>query len=277
MSRSRVVGLCILLVSLGLGVFAVLEMSRRVAAYNEQAHFGHFRFDVGNSREFKANGKPVSIQDSDDQRGDGRASLVISYDGKATTVPVVEPPAVGVPDLGIYGDWAKVIEVHQVVRSADGSLADKPDSGRLLLICRVPPAGYDPETWGSVRRSDWTFDFHEFMPDGTIASTTYRWPRSELGDLTLKKEVEKGDEAAKVLAGIPELEEQTWQYQAALHVIPKLNVPQYRFKNTAMKAMGWTLPVAGFCGLGLVVGAGLLLAPRRTQAAESPPTKPRGL
>lgn len=266
MPRSRVIGLVILLVSLGLGVFAVLEMSRRVTAYNEQAKFGFFRFDVGSSRAFTAHGKPVQILDEDDKTGDGRAAFVIKYADGETRIPVVEPPAANVPDLGIYGDWAKVLEVHEVERGPGGSLRDKPGTGRILLVCRIPPAGYNPETWGSVRRSDWTFDFHEFKPDGTIESRTYRWPRSELAAMSLKKEVEKGDETAKLLAAIPELEEQTWEYQAALHVIPKLNVPRYRFKHTAMKAMGWTLPVAGFCGLGVIAGIGLVCAPKRRKS-----------
>src|SRR5690606_11768432 len=86
--------------------------------------------------------------------------------------------------------------------------------------------------------------------------------RSELGEMSLRKEIEKGEATAKILATIPPLEERSWQYQAALHVIPKLNVPKYRFKDTAMKAMGWTLPVAGFAGLGVMIGIGLVMRPR---------------
>jgi hypothetical protein len=259
MSRSRRIGLVILLVSLCVGVFAVVQMLQRVGAYNEQANFGHYRFDVSTSREFKAHGRPVAISDSDDTQ------LRIAYDGVETVIPVVQPPIAGVPDLGIYGDWVKIIEMHQVVRGPTGSLMDKEGSGRLLLLTRIPPEGYDPATWGSVRRADWTFDFHEFMPDGTIESTTFRWPRSELGEMSLRKEIQKGEPTAKILATIPPLEERSWQYQAALHVIPKLNVPKYRFKDTAMKAMGWTLPVAGFAGLGVMIGIGLVMRPRATR------------
>lgn len=255
----RLVGIVVLLTSLALGVFGVARMARRVAAYNERSHFEHYRFDIGSSREFTAHGLPVKITDADDTPGDGRSELVISYDAKETRVPVVPPPVKDVPDLGVYGDWAKVIEVHQVVRGPDNSLMDKDGTGRILVICRIPPEGYDPQTWGSVRRADWTFDFHEFKPDGTLEKSTFRWPRSELGEMSLKKEIDKGDETAKVLATLQPLDERSWQYQAALHVIPKLNVPKYRFQDTAMKAMGWTLPVAMFSGLGVIAGIAMIV------------------
>jgi hypothetical protein len=202
-------------------------------------------------------------------KGDGLAQLRIEYGELEKVARVVEPPATGVPELGVYTDWLKVLEIHEVVRGPEGSLMDKEGSGRIVLIARVPPMGYDPETWGSVRRADWTFDFHEFKADGTIESQTYRWPRSAIGEIGLKKEMEKGDATAKILAGIPPLEERSWEYQAALHVIPKLNVPKYRFKDTAMRGMGWTLPVAGFSVLGVLIGIGLVVAPKRTREPQA--------
>ena len=80
-------------------------------------------------------------------------------------------------------------------------------------------------------------------------------------------------ETAKLLATITPLQERTWQYQAALHAIPKLNVPKYRFKDTAMKAMGWTLPVAMFSGLGVIAGIALIVigGGAKGQAATSTP------
>lgn len=266
MSRSRLLGLIILLGSLAIGGFALARMAARVSEFNEHAHFGFFRFDLVSSRKFNVHGRPVSITDADDVRGNGRASFEITYGDTSKTVSVVEPPATDVPDLGIYGEWAKVVEVHELERSAGGSIQDKPDGARVVLICRIPPEGYDPATWGSVRRADWTFDIHEFKPDGTIETSTFRWPRSELGEMSLRKEIEKGEASAKVLATIPPLQEKTWQYHTAMHVIPPLNVPRYRFNNTAMKAMGWTLPAAGFSGLGVVIGIGLLIAPARVTA-----------
>ena len=275
MARSRLLGLVILFGSLAIGVFAVMQMAKRVAAYNEQAHYGHFRFDVSTSRQFRAHGMPVTLTDTDDAKGDGLGQLRIEYGEHTKVVPVVEPPATGVPELGVYPDWLKVLEIHEVIRGPEGSLMDKEGSGRIVLVARVPPPGYDPETWGAVRRADWTFDFHEFMADGTIASQTYRWPRSAIGEIGLKKEMEKGDETAKILSAIPPLEERSWEYQAALHVIPKLNVPKYRFKDTAMRGMGWTLPVAGFSVLGVLVGIGLAVAPRGLRRAKRESSEPQ--
>lgn len=264
MPRQRLLGLVILLASIALVLVSVLAMFRRVEAYNEQAAFPHYRFDVSTVRSFEVHGRKVTIEDVVEDR---QAMLRVDYGGAVSLLRVTPPPATGMPDLGIYGDWVKIVEVHEVGRNEAGSLADRPGTGRLVLLCRLAPEGYDPETWGSVRRADWTFELHEFQEDGTIRTSAFRWPRSAMGEKGLAREIEAKDPGALALAELEPLKERTWQYQAALHVIPKLNVPKYRFKDTAMKAMGWTLPVAGFSGLGLLVGIGLLLAPRRTKGA----------
>lgn len=243
-------------------VYSVYRMSERVDAYNKHADFPHFRFEIIGSRTFTAMGKPVRIDDDQD----GAQSLLhVRYGDKDWRFPVKTPPVKDVPMLGIYDEWAKVIEVHELGRSSSGMQGDKVGTGRVVLATRRTSEGLDPETWGSVFRDAWMFDFHEFKPDGTMQSTTYRWPRGELGQMTLDRLVREGDEKAKALAAIPELPERSWQYQTALHVIPKLNVPKYRFKDTAIKAMGWTLPAAGFGGLVVILGVCMGFAPPRVK------------
>ncbi len=126
---------------------------------------------------------------------------------------------------------------------------------RFVIVSRHPAAGYDPETWGEVRRNDWTFTLAELMADGTIDLRQFRWPRSE--------KAEKHMPLPEHLADIPPLEQRTFEYQAALNVIPKLQMPKLRFKDTAVNAMGWTLPVAAFGGLLALLGITLAFAPKR--------------
>lgn len=265
MRTSNKVGWIVAAVSSVLVVYGVLRMSEKVGEYNKRAEFPTFRFRILGSREFQAFGKPVRVDDDED----GSQSLLrVRFGELERRFPVKKPPAKGVPSLGIYDEWAKVIEVHETGRTAEGVQGDKVGSGRVVLVTRHTPEGLDPETWGTVFRDAWTFEFHEFKPEGTIESATYRWPRGEMGQMTLNRLVKEGNPRAVALAAIPELAERSWQYQTALHVIPKLNVPKYRFKDTAVHAMGWTLPVAGFAGLGVIFGIFAGIAPPRVRAED---------
>ncbi len=268
MRMSNKIGWVIAVVCSAAVVYSVLQMSKRVGDYNERADFPHFRFRVMAAREFEALGRKVRVDD--DQEGT-QAMLRVQYGDTQAKFPVKAPPAKNVPVLGIYEEWAKVIEVHEVGRTESGVQGDKYGTGRVVLVTRRTPQGMDPETWGKVFRDAWTFDFHEFKPDGTIETNTYRWPRGEMGQMTLDRLVREGKPEAVALAAIPELAERSWQYQTALHVIPKLNVPKYRFKDTAIRAMGWTLPAAGFGGLGAILGMCLGFAPARVRAGAGEP------
>lgn len=264
MTGSNKLGWCLAAVFAAVVLYSVYRMSFKVDAYNKQSRFAHFRFQVMGSREFRAFGMPVTITDE----AEGKLSFLrIRFGPTDRRVPVKTPPVMNIPSMGIYDEWAKVLEVHEVGRDEDGENIDKQGSGRVVLVCRRTPDGYDPETWGTVFRDSWTFDFYEFTKEGTLTDSSFRWPRGELGDMTLTRLVKEGNPQAVALAALPELPERSWQYQAALHVIPKLNVPKYRFQDDAVSAMGWTLPTAGFGGLGLILGLCMGFAPRRTTRA----------
>lgn len=250
-------------------------MTFKTEAYNRGRDFPHYRFDPSTSRSFVAFNRRVTLTD---EPAGASGLLRVEYGDRSQTIPVKRPPALGLPDLGAYAEWVKVLEICQVERtpaspdSTDTVARDKPGTGRLVLVVRRPAEGFDPETWGTARVDDWTFDFHEFEPDGSIRTTAFRWPRSDHGEAKLQKQVGGGDLYARALAAIPPLEERTWEYQAALHVIPKLNVPKYRFQNDAFspRVMGWTLPVGMLSVLGMLVGLGMALGRR---AAENTGTK----
>lgn len=260
MSGSNKLGWVLALMFSVLTVYSIYRMSFKVDSYNKQSRFAHYRVQVIGTREFQAFGRPVTLTDEAEEK---LSYLRIRYGSVERRVPVKSPPVMNIPTMGIYDEWAKVLEMHEVARDQAGENIDVPGSGRVVLVCRRTPEGYDPATWGTVFRDAWTFDVHEFNADGSITDSSFRWPRGELGEMTLDKLVKQGNPQAVALAAIPELAERSWQYQAALHVIPKLNVPKYRFQNDAVSAMGWTLPTAGFGGLGLIIGLCMGFAPRR--------------
>ncbi len=156
------------------------------------------------------------------------------------------------PDLMQHEDWLRVMLMAEGAQSTD-ELAAGFESGeiepRLIAAMRLPAEGYEPESWGLVRRRDWRYRFIELLPPGEQGTTggafeeftgSYR-ELDQLADPAHRAEVgREGD---------------LWMYHAMLQVTPPT---LYRAKNkpieSAMQAMSWTWPVAGASILGFVLG-----------------------
>lgn len=269
-TRTRTIGLAITALAGALFLLAVAAMGHKAAAYNREADFDRFRIDPSRARQVEVHGRLVTITDATDEAGD--AALRVRYGSIETLVPVKAPPALDLPDLGGYAEWAALLAIRPAQKTGEPVLDEHGNQlpPRFVLVTRNTPPGFDPDSWGSVRRADWRFNFHEFMPDGTIQSRTFRWPRSDRSERGLANRAARHDELAEALAAIPPLQERTWEYQAALHVIPKLQMPSYRFRHTALEAAGWTFPVAGFAMLLLLLGLCLVFLPRKATPIPNP-------
>lgn len=263
MPRTRIIGLTITALAGVVFVIAVAAMGRRAAAYNERADFDRYRIEPNTSRTFEIHGRPVSLTDATDDAGN--AALRIRYGDTELLAPVKDPPGPGIPDLGAYAEWVAMLAIRPALKSGEPVLDERGNqpAPRFVLVTRTTPPGFDPQSWGSVRRADWRFTFYELKPDGTIDVRTLRWPRSERSEKGLESRAAAHDPLAEDLAAIPPLQERTWEYQAALHVIPKLQMPAQRFKRTALESAGWTLPVAGFAMLFILLGLALTFMPQR--------------
>ena len=183
------------------------------------------------------------------------------------------PPALNLPTLAGYDEWLKALAIYPVERDAEGQQRRVLGSERFIIVVRRTPVGYDPETWGEVRRIDWVFDYYELKQDGAVDRLTRRWPRSYASEKRLLREAAGNSEgltaeqvaASKKLAVIEPLKQRTFEYYAAMFVIPKLNVPQYKFTDTAFRpeVLGWTLPGAMIAVLLFTGGLVFVIAPRK--------------
>ena len=260
MTRSRKLGLLLAAASLAVFIASVYVMSRRAADYNRAADHPEYIMIRRVNRDFTVHGREAHIRDAAAESGE--AALHITYGDAERTIPVRPPPVQGAPNLQLYDEWVAVLETWRVQRDAESGDAERiPDSARLIIVNRRTPEGFDPETWGQVRRTDWTFDFYELTAGGEIDHRVRRWPRSSHGDAVARRDPHSE------LAQIEPLEERSFEYLAALHVIPKLAMPKYKFKDTAVYGMGWTLPVAGLSGLLVLVGLFLVLRPAESSKA----------
>jgi hypothetical protein len=174
--------------------------------------------------------------------GEGPGQILVTYGDQQLPIRVTIPPEPAKAQLPLpraHDDWFQVLrftegtgeELAQIDRSlSQGEIVD-----RLVIVTRIPPPGTDARTYGRIWRKEWKFAFYELMPDGTIR-------REQLGFPTSRRHQPPNP---------GELVEGTWQFGAALMVMPKGTTPSPRFTDDGLRAMGWTRPVAvlGACGL----------------------------
>lgn len=255
-------------------------MARRIADYNFARQFRRFHTEPILFREVRVAGFPaLRFEDSTDPRtGEFAIRLTCSDpppEPLVRYIPVKKPAALNLPNLGIYEEWLRVLAVNEVVRDENGRQIPAPGSERIIVAVRRTPEGLNPESWGSVKRTEWLFDFYDIRRDGTIGFSTRRWPMLTHYEQAFQRRAADpaADPGLKALAAIPPLEERSVEYFAALHVIPKLNMPKYKFTDTAFnpRILGWTLPACMLSGLGFCFAFFFALAPRRDFSAPDRP------
>lgn len=286
----RTLAWLITLGSLAAFVAALIPLTSRIRAFNAESGLIRFHAEPIVSREFQI-GRFPTVKLTDDQTETGQAALRLEFAGATRLIPVKEPPAKGLPNLALYDEWAKALAINEVTLDDQHRSVARPGTERLFIVSRRTPEGFNPDSWGEVRRIEWVFDFYELKPDGAIEQTQRRWPRKprsenrlfrEAGmdlaappsDLKSQQEIDDwkaGIARSKMLAAIPVLKDRTIEHYAALFVMPKLSVPEHKFNDTALspEVLGWTLPVSMISVLTFAGGLVFALAPRRRgQAGE---------
>jgi hypothetical protein len=263
---------------------AIVPMIARIRAFNAEAALVRYHAEPIVSRDIRL-GRFPALKLTDDVTESGQAALRLEYGDTRRLIPVKKPPARDLPNLALYDEWAKVLAINEVTLDDQQRSVARPGTERLLLVVRRTPEGFDPDSWGEVRRIEWVFDFYELRPDGSIEQTQRRWPRKPRSekrlfreaamdlaappsDLKSPQEIEDWRAAiarSKMLATIPVLKDRTLEHYAALFVMPKLSVPEHKFNDTALspEVLGWTLPVSMVSVLTFAGGLVFALAPRR--------------
>ncbi len=267
MERSRRVAIVVTVISAAAFVGALVPMTSRIADFNLQAGLHNFHAEVLNTRQYQIGVFPefkLTDVPGEGPRSAYESFIELDYGGNKTLIRVKRPPVFNMETLALYDEWVKVLAVNEVERDERGIQRPVSGSERLLIVTRLTPDGFDPESWGSVRRDDWVFDFHQLMPDGTVETTRRRWPRSDRGEKRLAAE------AGSPLREIQPLKPRTIEFFAAMHVIPKLNVPRYKFNDTALspRVLGWTLPVSMLSVITFSAGLVFAVAPHRRNNAQ---------
>lgn len=213
---------------------SVAVLTQRLAQFYRDHPTKHWVFQELDSRLFSYAGRNVSLEDEKDAAG--TRYLNVAYGEQKlhlrVTIPHRQHDLLASHGLAAHRDWMRImrfVEVsgmdpdRTVALMNEGKITD-----RLAMVCRIPRAGVDPQTWGEAWSKDWSFEFYEFLPDGSIANERLHYPTNKRGQP----------------ANPGELVEGSWQFDAALFTMPKAGIPNQQFINTGFKAMGWTFPVA---------------------------------
>lgn len=264
MNRSRVIAWSAAGLSLVVLLVSGVGMARRISAFHRREPPRVWAFQPVGERAFGYAGRSVSLVDERDAQGDW---LVVRYGDEEARLRVTIPGNPNLPGLLPHNDWMRVLRFAESSGVSIGQLQERIAAGqerdRLVIVTRTPMPGSDPETYGAVNKKGWTFDFYEFLPEGRIEHEQLGFPVRARPSLT---RAVKGEAPKKPLR--PVVQEGTWQFQAAMHVMPTGQGPATQgFRNDALSAAGWTLPAASLSFLALMASLALALAPRRRGVA----------
>ena len=222
---------------------SVGALTQRLAAFYREHPTKHWVFQDLDTRLFTYAGRNVSLEDEKDESG--TRYLNIGYGDQRLRLRVAIPhrqhDLLVAHGLAAHRDWMRVLRFVEVSGmdpdDAVGKMERREITDRLAIVCRIPRAGVDPQTWGDAWKKDWSFEFYEFLPDGTITTERLHYPTTRRGEAPRPGELLEG----------------SWQFDAALFTMPKAGVPNQQFLNTGFKAMGWTFPVACLTSVAFVL------------------------
>jgi hypothetical protein len=274
--RLKLFPLAVAGVSLVMLAVSVTLLAKRVRAYNESAIQSLFAYIEVNNPTFEFQGRPVELADATSEDGD--PFLRVTYGPDELLIPVAVETRQKLPAFfARHSDWMRMVffadRSGMAMQDFQDGIARDEIPARLVIVTRTP-FGADPakdalfgleqeqnESTAEVRRDRWLFDFYELNAEGGFTvHQPLRFPESGSSLLRRQNQAKlKGEPIPERNPG--ELEERTWQYGAALKVMPR--APAITFENQALRAAGWTLPVASASVLGLMFGVFFAVAPQR--------------
>jgi len=312
-------GLCITIVSIVGFVVSAWVMAGRIGAFYRAAPPAQFEFKQINRRTLPVHDWQVTLTDDRMPDGREALRIVYGESSILLPVHAPKISSVGQPadkvaklDLAVYDEWLAFLAFEPFKSSAavqtsqaDGVQAGSDMAGtnqpgigqtgtgqtgtgratssqaasdlRFVLVKRNASPGNDDGMGGTVDRKHWTFDVIEFLPSGGISPMrTLQFQAADYRTGELYLPARRKDPGTRV----EPIADRSWEFQAVLYAIPKLQIANYRYRTDAVagtdqvSGMGMTLPGAGFSVMGIVLGV-IMTAIGRGKRAESPPPTPR--
>jgi hypothetical protein len=260
-------------VSIAVTLFGGWTLANRISDFNEKNPRVAPYFLPISITDFEFMDHAVHISDSVDDKGHG--DLIVQYDDAVATIPVGVPNPYDLPGLARHTDWLGVFFVGEPEGRTYDQYQEAVKTGeitpRLIFVSRHLNPGIDDSAFGlevnkdsrergETMRKRWTFGFLELLPNGEFRQWKRKYPESQRAF--------EGRTQAAILTGKPppehnpdDLQEDSWEWYAALHVIPKGRAPTRSFRDGAIAQSGWAFPVTAVGILGITVFLAWALVP----------------
>lgn len=274
---ARSIGITLALLGvIGLAV-SIPVMAQKLASRGDLEDRPVFWFaEPAGEYEFAFRGEPISITLAEPETGN--PSLDLTFRGNRLVFPIGPDDDPRLPGLNRHSKWFKVLPMAAAPSGSRQdlmlALADGSIEPRLVVAARYPAEGYDPESWGRVRRKEWRYRFVELKVDGPPEEAVESVERT-YGELDALYSPSVYDDPESI-ADAETRRRDGWQYEAMLQVTP---AGAYRSRSkrvrAGMTAMGWTWPAAGVSILLFLGGSALAAASRIPRPPPpSPPSPP---
>mgnify|MGYP007080196517 CR=1 FL=1 len=244
LSRSH----CWLVFILGIAVMAAsgIAFAYRAADFNKTSGRRFFAFSVVDQRAFGFAGKEIHLTDA---TRNAVKFVDVTYGDEPLELRATIPSPHTLPGLQSHSDWLRVLRFADSTGMTFEHLQAKIESGeikdRLAIVTKSQPSGAD-SGWAQTWRKDWYFDFYELLPEGGFRHERMGYPSGRVG-----QPAKRG-----------ELQENTWQFEASLHLMPR-HGPTHKFTGSALSSPGWSLPMFAIGGVLCAFGLAFAIAPPR--------------
>lgn len=239
MPKGRPIAWMITALACGAMVICGFAMASRIAEFHRANPREVYAFQKVSYKEFEFAGRSVTFTDEDQN---GIWYLGVKYGDESLRLRVTIPRDRRLPGLEPHGEWMRALlfssATGKTISQVQADLSAGKATPRMVIVTRTPRPG-EPEAYaGRMNSKAWVFDFYELKPEGGFDHQRLKFPTT--------KQHQPDKEG--------ELHENTWQYQAALSVIPKGISPRPKFTNDGLKAAGWTLPATSLSMLMMLAG-----------------------
>ncbi|MEL7474289.1 MAG: hypothetical protein AAGK04_13305 [Planctomycetota bacterium] len=274
------------IVSLIVLVLSVASLARHAQRFNEARGRKTFAYEQITLQEFAFAGRDVAIlptrigaepdaatsaENATDTNDASEPTLTLRYGDARATLPISIPPILpDLPGLLPHEDWLKVFRFVEATAVSKAEAMRRLEAGeeRLVVVTRNLRPGADPQSWGQVWRRDWSFTFHELLPEGGLEVQKFDFPES-------KRSYDRRVHAAR-RDGLPdperdpdELRQGTWEFEVALQVMPPGAGPSLLYEDNAIASAGWRLSLGVVSVMGLTVSLLWFFAPAGREAPTS--------
>jgi len=244
-----------------------------IGKFQKEGGRHQYYFKPVDAPSFELGGLPVRLREEVDDNGEGFVYVTYAQDELRLKVEI--PNRNPLPIMLRNENWFRILIW------ADGTGLSGPefDAARLsgerpesyVVVTRALGPGAPAGAWGDVWRHEWTFNFYTFVPPTPDAP-----PGEGGGFLHERFDYPESPRAfarrvnAAVMQGQPapersprELAEGTWQYGAAMLVMPSGSAPPYAFNRGVLMENRWLVALASVSIISLMFSLALAIAPPR--------------